>query len=643
MAKKTIQRSSMTQTDSRGKVIRSPIDTSAETAVNFRWWQSDDERMAFDIAGTIKFIQLHQGSRMEQLTVSTRLYGQSTAYNLIGTAFTRKSSVNSNPASQRISYNVVESIIDTLESKMAKNKVIPTYVTNGGMWNLQKKAKDLTKFTQGLFYQEKVHSKSIVCWSDSAVWGDGFLHIFEKHDKLCIERTLPHEIFVDTIETLTGPPQQLHRVKIMDRDIALELLPELEEHIMTVAPANYQEIGGQGTAVDLITVTESWHLKSGPDAKDGVHVFCVGDGSLVEDYEDDYFPFCHLRYARRKFGYYGQGVPERIQNIQGELNRCMILKQRALWMQCAFKILIENGSKVVSQHLNNDVGSIIHYTGTPPQYVTPPATNPELQAWIDALITYALQQEGISRMSTTGEAPMGVESGKALRTLVQVSDDRFMFMSQELEDFTLEIARQSIEVIRKIYARKKTYEVVFPDTQFMDTIDWKDINLQESQYTLQAFPTSSLSDDLTGRLAEIQELAQAGYIDPVTSFALLEMPDLEKTSGLQNAPYNLLCKLYDQMLHDKKQARFEPGFHNAQLAQKLGLQYINYAEQNNCPEENIQLARDFVNSINAEALTPTPGVVAPGAPQAQPTANPTATPTNNMIPNAAGAQGAPLQ
>ena len=628
-----IQRSGMTQTDAKGKVTREPA-MNAEMAVNFRWWTLDENEMAGAIAGTLLFIQRHQGSRMEQLVASTRLYGMTTAFNMMGTAFTRQSSINSNPNNQKISFNICESVVDTLESKMAKNKVIPTYVTNGGDWKLQKKAKQLTKFTQGLFYHEKVHKKAIHSWGDAAVWGDGFVQIFDKHDKVCIERVLPHELFVDTVESLSTHPQQLHRVKIIDRDIAAELLPELADEIAIVSPANYQEIGGQGTAVDLVTVIESWHLRSGPKADDGLHVFTVGTKVLVEQYDKDYFPFAHQRYARRKLGWYGQGVVERLQNIQGEINRCMILKQRALWMQSAFKVLLENGSKVVTQHISNDIGTLIHYTGTPPQYITPPATNPELQQWIDQLMTYGYQQEGISRMSTTGEAPLGVESGKALRTLDQISDDRFLFMSQELEDFTLEIARQSIEVVKDIYERKGTYEVTFPNTNFLESVDWADINLDESQYVLKAFPTSSLSDDLTGRLSEIQELAQAGYIDAQTSMALLEMPDLEMNSGLQNAPYNLLNKLFEDMLHDGDPARFEPGFHNAQLALKLGLQYINYGQLNNCPEERLQLVRDFIAQINSEALTPMPGVVPQQ--QAQPTANPTATPQSNMIPNSAG-------
>lgn len=624
MAKK-IERRGMTQTDAKGVVLRAP-KLEAETNYNFRWWTLDEKDMAPAIAATILFIQRHQGSRIEQLTVSTRLYGSTSLYNIMGAAFTRASSVNSNPTSQRISFNLCESVIDTLESRMAKNKVVPTYITNGGDWKAQRKAKDLTKFTQGLFYHENVHKKSIHAWGDAAVWGDGFLQIGEQHDKVWIDRAFPHELFVDTIESLTGEPKQLHRVKLMDRDIALELFPELEEHILTVAPANYQEIGGQGTAVDIIRVTESWHLRSGPDAKDGLHVFCVGDGALAEEYEEDYFPFAHLRYAKRKLGWYGQGACERLQNIQGEINRCMILKQRSLWMQGSFKVLLENGSKVVSQHLNNEVGTLIHYTGVPPQYVAPPATNPELQQWVDTLIAYGYQQEGVSRMSSTGEAPLGVDSGKALRTLNQVSDDRFLFMQQELEDFTLEIARQSINVVKKIYARKKKYEVIFPDVRFMETVDWGSIDLDEEQYTLKAFPTSSLSDDLTGRLNEVQELAQAGMVSPRSARRLMDMPDVEMSDNLANAQEDRLHQIFEKMLEEGEVIRFEPSFHDAQLGAQLALQYINYAEYHGCPEENTQLVRDFLEQINTEALSQQPSVVAPQA-------VPAPAPVSNLIPN----------
>lgn len=633
-----VQRSSMTQTDDKGRVLREARDNSSGEAVNFRWWTLEEDEMAPAIAATVKFIQRHQGTRIEQLAVSTRLYGNSSVYNLMGTAFTRAASVNSNPMSQRISFNICESAVDTLESKMAKNEIVPTYITNGGDWSAQKKAKQLTKFTQGLFYEQKVHPKSIHYWKDGGVWGDGFAYVYEKDDKACVERAFSHELFVDSIESLTGDPRQLHRVKIIDRDVALECWPELEENINAVSPANYQDVGGQGTAADLITIVESWHLKSGLDAKDGLHVISVGDGALAETYDKNYFPFAHTRYARRQFGWYGQGICERLQNIQGEINRCMILKQRSLWMQGSFKVLLENGSKIVKQHLDNEVATIITYTGTPPQYITPPATNPELQQWIDALISYGYSQEGISRMSSSGEIPMGVESGKAMRTAVQVNDDRFAFMMQEQEEFVLEIAKQAINVVKDIYKRKGKYEVIFPNTRFIETINWEDINLDEEEFVLKAFPTSSLSDDLTGRLSEIQELAQASMISPRTARRLLDMPDVEVNDALSNAAEDRLHQIYEKMLDDKEVTRFEPGFHDATLAQQLALEYINYAEYMGCPDENIQLVRDFLGQVNAEALTPQPGVVAPTSmPPGGAQAVPQAPPQSNLLPNIPGA------
>lgn len=312
-------------------------------------------------------------------------------------------------------------------------------------------------------------------------------------------------------------------------------------------------------------------------------------------------------------------------------------------MQGSFKILMENGSKIVTQHLNNEVGSIIHYTGAPPQYVAPPATNPELQQWIDTLIAYGYQQEGVSRLSTTGEAPMGVESGKALRTLNQIGDDRFLFMQQGMEDFCLDIGRQSINVVKDIYARKKTYEVVFPDIKFMETIDWKDVQLDEEQYVLKAYPTSSLADDLTGRLSEVQELTQAGMVSPRTARRLMDMPDVEMSDSLANAAEDRIHQIYEEMLEDGKVTRFEPGFMDGQLASQLALQYINYAEYYNCPEEKIQLVRDFLAQVNAEALSPQPGVVPP-PPPGQPTpggpgipqAAPMAQPQSNLVQNVPG-------
>lgn len=624
-----IQRSNMFQKDSTGKITRKP--KNADAVDNFKWWDlPSGSELADSINATLRQIQQDQSARIEQLTMSTRLYGSTAAYNLMGSAFIRTSTAA--PTQQRLSYNLCSSVGDTLTSKMAKNEVIPTYITNGAVWANQKKATQLTKFTQGLFYMLKMHEKTIDGFNDSFVWGDGFLHAYRSlEDKVAVEKDLPHEIWVDYVESTVSEPRQLHRVKIRDRDWALAHYPELKDEIKLTSSVGYNDIGAMKTVADMIVVAESWRLPSNEDLDDGFYVVTVGKKAIKKPFKKKKFPFAHLRYVKRKLGWYGQGGPERLQNIQGEINRSMILKQRSQYMMGSFKILLENGSKVVTQHLNNEVGTLVHYTGTPPQYVTPPATNPELNQWIDSLIQKGYDQEGVSRMSSSGEVPLGVESGKAMRTLNQISDDRFLYTSQQLEQFSLDVAELCIDVVKDIYKDKKTYEVTFPQTNFVETVDWKEINLEDDAYWLKAYPTSSLSEDITGRLAEVQEMMQAGLITPRVGKRLLNMPDIEMNSSLDNASYDLLCSKIEDMLFDKKPYTPEP-FNDLNLAMDLSTKYYNYAQLHNCPDDNMNVLRDFMAQVQALLNKAEQGMQA-AAMAAQPMANPTATPTSNMIPN----------
>lgn len=633
-----IDRSGMTQTDSKGKVTREPkksIDGSE--MLKYAWWRCDEDTMAQQIAGTIKFIQTHQGSRLEQLVASTRLYGTSGSMGLLGTAFTRNQSVAVSPSSQRISFNLCASVIDTLQSKIAKNKVIPTFITNGGIWGMQKKAEQLSKFVEGCFYGADMHRKGTQTFRDGAVWGSGLVHVFRDADDIGVERTFPHEIFVDQVEALATDPQQMHRVKVLDRDKLAETFKEDEEAcaaIEAAAPASYQEVAGSATAADLVKVTESWHLPSGPDAGDGLHVICLEDTVLFkEEWTKDYFPFVQFNYSKELFGYWGQGACERLQNLQGEVNRLMILIQRSMWMGGSFKVLVENGSKVVSQHLNNDVGAIIHYTGTPPQYVTPPMIQTDIYPYVDALIAKGYRQEGVSELEASSVKPQGVDSGKALRTIADIASDRMLFIQQEMETFYLECARQMIEVAKDIYKDKGTFKTVFPSAKFMETIDWKDIKLKEDEYVLKAFPTSSLADDMAGRLQDVQDLSQAGMISPRTARKLLRMPDLEMADNLANAAEDYLCNIIEEMIDDDKYTAPDSKM-DLTLGKQLVLQYYNYCRLQNAPEEVLMRLDKFstqIDDIMGIANPPMPAPM-PGAP-----ANPTPAPVSSLIPNVNGA------
>jgi hypothetical protein len=501
-----------------------------------------------------------------------------------------------------------------------------------GFGKMQRKAEKLSKFIDGVFYDTKAHKLQVMQFLDAFIWGDGILHVYPdmERKKVCAERVLPHELLIDIVETSVTSPKQMHRVKILDRDCVKEMWPDKAEEIDTIAPPNYTDTGGAATVADLLSVTESWHLPSGPEAEDGLHVIASGNVILFQEkWKKEYFPFVIFKYSRRPIGYWGQGGCERLTPLQLAVNREMILVDRSSWMMGSFKILLENGSKVVSQHLNNDVGTIVHYTGTPPQYVTPPSIDQNKQAYIDSLISKGYQQEGVSQLSASALKPMGVNSGKAMRTLDSIEDDRYLWTQQDLEENGLELARQMIEAAKDIYKEKKSYKTTFVATRFIETIDWKDIQLEADEYVMKAYPTSTLPKDPAGRIETIQEYMQAGLLSPRAGRKLMAMPDVEMSDSLANAMEDLLHKIFEEMLDGGDYTPPEP-YYDLGLAKQMCLEYLNYAELHNCPEDELQKLRDFNDQLQ-EMIPPPP------MPMQQPMANPEATPTSNMIPNVNGA------
>lgn len=633
----------------RGKKLIKPgkddIGDTPDPKRALLWWQMEkDNDIAASITSTIQFITDHQPGRLNQLTASTRLYSNSNINGFFGGSFRSSygQPTNSSPGSGRISFNLCSSIVDTLVAKMAKNEVMPSFITSGGIWGMQKQAEQLTKFVEGCFYANDVHSKSILAFRDGAVWGTGILHIFDLNDEVAIERVFPHELIVDEVEALQGKPQQMHRVKMVDRGLLMSMFKDDKEAVEAIrecAATTGLDMGAIGaTAADLVTIKESWHLATEDEAEDGLHVISLGDTVLFKEiYTKVYFPFAFFNYSKRLIGFWGQGAVERVQNLQAEINKLMILIQKAMWMGGGFKILLENGSKVVKQHLDNEVGTIITYSNTPPQYISPPMIQSEIYPYIDALIAKGYQQEGVSQLAASSLKPQGVDSGAALRTFDSIAEDRQLFVAQELQKFSLEIARQMIEKVKEIHKRTGKYTVTYPGTMSFETIDWSDVNLKKDEYVMKAYPTSELPDEPGAKMATVQEYMQAGLITPRAGRRLLSMPDVEMSDKLANATEDLLCKIIEDILQEGIYRAPEP-FYDLTLAKQLSLEYYNYADLNNCPEERLELLRQFMNQI--DDLTglnapPLPPMATAGPAMGAPSALPQPTPTSNLVPNSA--------
>lgn len=601
-----------------------------------RWWLANKTERAQSIAQVVSQLIQADMTRQRQYITGVKLYGNLDLMGLSGASLTKASSTQTG-ARDKLTYNVIQSATDTVTAKIAKNKPKPMFLTSGGNYRMQKKAKKLDKFVEGVFYENEAHRLGVDVFRDACIIGDGVVQVFEHNKRVKYDKVFAGELFVDAMEAYWGNPRQLHRVKNVDREVLMDLFPSKKSAIAKANATSKTTTGSSAHIADQITVVESWHLPSGKQASDGMHCITIAvdglDGTLFEEkWNRDHFPFAKFPWCKKQFGYWSQSLCEQIQPIQIELNKILWVISRSFHLAGSFKILLQNGSKVVKEHLNNDIGAIISYNGVPPQYITPPIIPMEMYQQVQELKASAFQFAGVSMLSAQSQKPQGLNSGKALREYNDIESDRFMTIGQNYEHFFLDLARLTIECAKEIYEEEGEYSVRVPEKKYISRVDWEDVDLEEDDYVMKMYPVSSLPKEPSGRLQTIQEYIQAGMLSPRSGQRLLDYPDLEQVEDLKTANEDYLTMILDKMEEDALYTAPE-GTDDLTLAKELVLEYIARGKLNGVEEEKLALFRQFnddIEELKQAAMPP------PAAPMGAPQANPMATPQSDLVPNVAG-------
>ena len=601
-----------------------------------KWWKSEIEDLPYCVFKVVKSIMDYDTRRQNQYLVSAKLYGNVDALAFGNGSLSRFNQTNSS-VKDRVTYNVSQSALDTVVAKLGKNRPKPLFLTSGGDSKLQRKAKSLTKFVEGVFYENKAYRLGPNALRDAGVFGDGLIHVFSNGNRIKYERVIASELYTDWLESFYGNPRQLHRVKAVDRDVMIEEFPEYKDEILNAASASQQFVGGSQNVSDQITVIESWHLPSSEDASDGRHCICIDDCCVFdEEYTDCFFPFAKIPWSERLYGFWSQGGIEQIQSIQLEINKILWIIQRSMHLAGSFKVLLENGSKIVKEHLNNDVGAVITYNGTMPQYITPPIVPMELYTHLQTLKQSAYEEFGVSMLSAASKKPDGLDSGKALREFNDIESDRFMTIGHNYENFFLDLSFLTVTLAKKLYKNGVDLKVKSRSRKFIETIKWSDVDIDEDKFYMEIFPVSSLPTDPSGRLQTVQEYLQAGMMSPRTGRKLLDFPDLEQVEDLANAQEEYLQKILDKIVDDGEYTTPEPE-DDLDLGIELSIQYYTQGKLNNLDDERLELLRQFNQQCQllkqkaAEAMQP--------AAQPQPQGQPLPPPQSDLIKNVPGIPG----
>jgi len=576
-----------------------------------QWWAFEGDYEILDaVKQMVNLLERDIQSRISRYRVESRLYGIPDYFQNI----TRTSNWNTATVlPDRLTFNVVQSNVDTLISKLSRLKPRARFLTNAGGFRAVKAAKKLGYFADGIFQENDAYTLSRSVFRDALVYGDGFVHIYSESDRVKLERVSPYEIFVDELECVGGStPTHMYRIKLVSRQALMDLFPAKAEQIANSQQLFNVRIHSTSPATDQIEVLEAWKIGSSEDKADGRHLMAVPDCLLgISSWAEKRFPFARLSWTQPFSGYWSQSLAEQLKSTQLEINKLLAVQQRSYHLMGSFKILVQNGSQIPTESFNNNIGTIIKYTGQKPEYIAPPVLPPAFYQNLDTLIERAYRISGVSQLSAYSQKPAGLNSGVALREYSDIESDRFREFSADIEQFFVDIAKCSMSIVKQVADNNKGhYPINAIGPKSMTKMDFKEIKLREDDYTISVFPSSSLPNDPAGRLEAIDDLVKRGLLDPIEQRELLGFPDIEASNLLSTAQDEYLKEIFEKMLEDSEYTAPDPLF-NLALAQKLALQYYSLGYKLGEGEEKLELIRQFVRDLT---IMQTPPPVIPAIP-----------------------------
>lgn len=638
-------------TKGKGPVEKIKMQTKAKSDVNgygqlAEWWvQEDKDKLSMELCGTAAYLKTNQTYRMRQLACDVRLYSGLSIYSYAGSNVSKMDRTKTLP-DDRPTFNLISACVDTLVSRLTQSEPQPKFLTDGADYKQRHLAQQLNQFILGEYYQTKAYQKGAMALRDALVMGTGCLKVYEGDDKkVCIDKVLQTDLFVDENDALNGDPKCLYQLKLMDRDKLISLYPK-KEGMIEETPQSYPDNSPDSgrTTADQVMVVEAWRLPSGPDPDmpgyyPGRHAIATVNGIVIdEDWTSTKFPFIFINYADPFLGFWGQGIATRQFGTQLTLNRIMYTIARSITLVGVPRVFQDFKAKTPTAHHNNDIGVIVKcdMMNGKPSYEVAPCNAPEMYEERDRLIQYGFQSEGISSMQATSQKPAGLNSGEAIRSYDDMNTDRFALTSKKYSDLYKDLAYLVTDVAMDIAKRDSKYQTIYPNRDGTKEIDLPAMKFLKDPFVIQCFDESMLPRTPAGRTEAIIERVQAGMLSLKEGRRLMRVPqDLEQNERLDNASEERIFKMLDGIVEDGK-IPYPDAWLDFDLALLLTTQYINLYLAANLEENKADMLRNFFAQIQALKVAGTPAPI----PMNQPTANPQPAPTSPMIPNTNPAQPA---
>lgn len=520
----------------------------------------------------------------------------------------------------RVSMNVVANQCDFVTNRLAKNIPLVKPVPMDGDFEARENSKMLDLWFRAQWRLSKVPQAFRQGFHDSTRLGTGIVksYVDPMWKKICVECVHPSEVILDHSEARDGNPLQLYQIHYISRKVLEEMIEsneslskkEKEKALKALRYANTEDDYSEPhhrielahvpnhDASDLVQVVEAYHLRTAPDAKDGIRTYAVQGGILWEDeWKFDYLPYTFLRWKPRPFSFWGIGLAEALYGKQVEINR-LLARIQAAFQLLGKPYIITDGIVDENAMRDDEYGRFVRVNGGSIQVITPNAIHPDIFNHLQWLIDSASSETGLNQ-DTVSPKFSGEESGIARNMRYDIESERFSTPVIRLEEEIEEFGKRLVDRAKELYEIDKNFGLAAAtDRETIKRIKWSDIDLKDDQYVLMIEGVSGFSDLPSIRLEQVMSLFQAGLVDVPQALELMNFPDTDRFFSMSRAARDNIERILDDMLKDEDIFHSPEPLYDLQLAMKLTQDKYNWAQVNNVPEEAQQKLRMFAEKLH---------------------------------------------
>ena len=450
-------------------------------------------------------------------------------------------------------HNIVKSAVDTIVARISMNKPKATAVSVNGTWEDRLKCEGMTDFMSGVFNQIDFYAKLPAILRDACLSGDGILKVHQEDGQLRGTRVLRGHLTIDEAEGYMGDPRTIFEKRIASRERLAARFPKAAEVVARTQTSTESDYFRPPVMSPYSTVVEYLHAYRLPDMPGaegatgkGRHTIFTRAGVLEDsEYNEEDFPYLRLTWSPPTTGYWGESFVSALRGGQLKLNRVDNVIDETMRRLNAGRWMVPSGSDVVVEHLNNEIGAIVRYTGTRPFKDNTDSVPPEMLNERAYEIATQPALNGISTLASAGQVPSNLKSGEGEKVAIDIHTQRFTPLEQRQAAFAVNAGKAYIKLVRTmepaggVEGASKPFEV-WAEDRFKQSrmIKFGEVNLNDEAFRIRISPTNMLADSPEDRTDQAVSLAQAGILDGIEMVDAIDFPDLQsitaaKTMGLR--------------------------------------------------------------------------------------------------------------